>query len=255
MSFSLNAAGQAAWAAQNAAKAAQQNPAGYPTSGFATGTSGALTPAQISQWQNYFNTGAGATPAMTNQLVQTGSTYSPDIPWMTGGQGISGIVGGSGATNQNTGLNLPWGSLGITPSSNPQTMANNINASPYAGSNPSDPYYNLVLNQAGAGAQTPTYTMEQVPTSGGGGQYAQMVGGQLIGNLTPQEQQLANYYGLSPGQGQYLPDVMNYVQAAGPQTSASAQGTIQNALMAAGAPGVTPESIAQMQGSWGGFNQ
>lgn len=235
---------------QQYAQANAQYPTGsLPTGTTATGGGYQLSPAQLAQWQQYFQSGAGGgaaggTPGFTTENVQTGTQYSPNIPWLTGGQGIGGIVGGSGATNATTGLNLPWQSLGITPSSNPQTMANNINASQYAGANPSDPYYNLILNQAGAGTQTPTYTQEQVPTGAGGGQWAQMVGGQLVGNPTPQEQALAGYFGLNPSQVQYLPDMVNAVAAApaGSLTSATVPMFNANVLQQAGGTGgLTPQ--------------
>lgn len=241
---------------QNYANANAQYPTGsLPTGTTATGGGYTLDPAQLAQWQNYFQSGAGGagaaggTPGYTTENVQTGSQYSPTIPWLTGGAGIGGIIGGSGATNANTSLALPWQSLGITPSSDPATMAANINASPYAGSNPSDPYYSLILNQAGQGGQTPTYTQEQVPTgaAGGGGQWAQMVGGQLIGNPTPQEQQLAGYFGLNPGQVQYLPDMVNAVAAAPPGSLTSATVPMFNANVlqqAGGTGGLTPQEQA-----------
>jgi hypothetical protein len=172
-----------------------------PTAGFAgTGVGqqySALTPQQLQQWQGYFTgAGQGSNPAnqatTTNQLVQTGSAFSPTIPWLTG-QGAPGGAAASGLS-----------ALGITPSSNPLTLSNNIEASPLAGANPSNPYYSLILNQMGQGTTTPTYTNEAVTTPGS--PYATVnAQGYLTGNLTPEEQALTQYFGLSPSQSENLP--------------------------------------------------
>jgi hypothetical protein len=126
---------------------------------------------------------AAATPAAnwatTNPLTQgAGPAFSPAIPWLT----AQGAPGGAAAS----GLQ----SLGISPSSDPQTLANNINASPYAGSNPSNPYYSLILNQmAQQGGVSPAATSAQAsqPWQTGGPSISDQV--QAAVNQALQQQQ------------------------------------------------------------------
>lgn len=196
-----------------------------PTAGFGTLQNQTyLTAPEISQWANYFAGDTGQTT--TNQLVQTGTQFTPTMPWLTSGQQSPGMVTGQpGQTN--TSLNLPWGSLGIQQSSDPQTMANNINASPFAGSNPSNPYYNLILNQASQGNLTPTYTNEQVTTQGG--PYASIQNGQLTGQLTPEEQQLLTfqYGGVPEGQLPYFMNQVNQLTSGGVDPTQAQQQVLQ----------------------------
>lgn len=182
-----------------------------------------LTPQQITQWTNYFASpgaaygsgGTGGTPVYQNKLVQTGTQYSPTIPWLTSGQPSSmGLTSGQPGDTSSS-LALPWGSLGISGNT-PEALANSINASPYAGANPADPYYSLILNQAGQGAQTPVYTQQQVQTGttpGTPSPYAGVIGGQLYGNLTPEEQSLASYLGVPTAANFLLPNIMQTIQA------------------------------------------
>lgn len=231
--------GSPGWQAYLQSQAAPQasGPAGDPTAspGFVVNQSQPLTQAQISQWQNYFNTGAGAggTPQMVPQQVQTGTTWAPTNP---------GLLGNAGLLN-----NLS--ALGIQQGANPQATAANINASPltgnFSGISPTNPYYSQILAQMGQGTVTPTYGTKMVPAGGGGGgNWAQMVGGQLIGNATPQEQALAQYFGMGQNQTQYLPDMLNAYAAAPAGTLTSATVPMFNAstLFNAGdTQGLTPQ--------------
>lgn len=207
-----------------------------PTAGFsvgvnpATGLSGeTLNAQQLQQWQNYFANPGAATSgtgtqaaAPTNQLVQTGTQWSPQIPWLTpstGGQG----------------MNLPLGALGIQTGGTQQQTATNIANSPYAGADPSNPYYSLILNQMAAGNFQPVYSQvpQQAAAAPQASNYAQMMGGQLFGNPTPEELQLASYFGLQPSQTQYLPGVINAAMT-DPMNTFTQQMAAQNYLQGVG---------------------
>jgi hypothetical protein len=175
-----------------------------PTAGFAIG-SAPLTSAQVQQWANYFGSPAASAttlPQTTNQLVQTGSTFSPTIPWLT----AQGAPGGAAAS----GLQA----LGIAPSSNPLTLSQNIAASPLAGSSPSNPYYSLILNQMGQGNMTPTYSTQST-TQQVANPWATVGPGGLTGNLTPEESSLLQYFGLNQGQANLLPEMVNSAASPG----------------------------------------
>jgi len=144
-----------------------------PTAGFSTGQptfdQGTmipyLSPQALSQWQQYFAQ-PGATPQTqtVNQLVQTGTQFTPDMPWLQQ-------------------MGLPVGALGLNFGGDAAANAQAAAASPYA----NNPYYSQILGALGQGQTTPTYTMQsqQVTTPA---------------PVTPEMTALANLYGVPPDQ-------------------------------------------------------
>jgi len=212
-----------------------------PTAGFATGLNpqgqitGPLSQADLQRWADYFASpglvpggggGAGAAggPMQTvNQLVQTGATWNPAIPWLTAAAG-----------QPSGGLNIPIQAVGIQPGANMTQTAANVANSPYAG-DPSNPYYKEILNQIASGTFQPTYQMVQTQVAAPSSpSYAQLVGGQLYGNPTPEETALLQYFQGAGGGGDFgsLPGLVNAALATTKGISPMAPGQVVGSLQA-----------------------
>jgi len=214
------------------------NPGPDPTTGFATGMNpqgymtGPMSQADLQRWADYFASpglapggsgggapgGAGGT---TNQLVQTGASWTPAIPWLTAAAG-----------QPSDGLNIPIQAVGIQPGATMTQTAANVANSPFAG-DPSNPYYKEILNQIASGTIQPTYTSVPVaaPTSPS---YAQLVGGQLYGNPTPEETALLQYFQTAGGGGDFahLPALVQAALASTQGPSPLAPGQVSGSLQA-----------------------